>query len=189
MSKANFEKIIQLQQAHRFVKMLWLCRAPVKGRSCDFTLCKLLIFCIVRTFAIRSIFQLIKIRQLLNIFYIQSSKQRHQPAASSKTQLKAITSSCSPPSDTAAFLQKWLSLNNPISKPELDPQLKPRVLIHTTVTHPGLIAHPYKLVCLFNAGEGNPNSTLKLSAETHWASVQQSHLTYGSVLYLWISRP
>lgn len=82
--KSQSWKIIQLQLAHVFVKMLWLHRAPAKGRSCDFKLHKLLIFGIVWTFAIRSVFQLIKIRQLLNIFYIQGSKQssfqRRQPS-------------------------------------------------------------------------------------------------------------
>lgn len=122
MPKVNFEKIIQLWSTHVFVKVLWLCRAPVEGRGCDFKLHKLLIFCIVQTFAISSVFQLIKIRQLLNIFYIQGSKQtssqRHQPTASSKAQLNAITCSRSPPSDKAAFLQKWFSLTNPVIKPE-----------------------------------------------------------------------
>lgn len=122
MPKVNFGKIIQFQLTHMFVKMLWLCRAPVKGRSCDFKLHNLVIFCIVQTFAIRFVFQLIKIRQLLNIFYIQGSKQtnslRHQPTASSKAQLNAITCSRTPPSDKAAFLQKWFSLTNPIIKPE-----------------------------------------------------------------------
>lgn len=100
MPKVNFAKIIQLQLTHVFVEMLWPCRAPVKGRSCDFILHKLLIFCIVRTFAIRSVLQLIKRRQLLKRFYIQGSKQtssrRHQPTASSKAQLNAITWGCSP---------------------------------------------------------------------------------------------
>lgn len=75
MSKVSLEKIIQLQLTHMFVMMLLLHRAPAKGRSCDFKLYKLLIFCIVWTFAIRSVFQLIKIGQLLNIFYIQGSEQ------------------------------------------------------------------------------------------------------------------
>lgn len=45
-----------VQLTHMFVKMLWLRRAPAKGRSCDFKLHKLLIFCIVWTVAIRSVF-------------------------------------------------------------------------------------------------------------------------------------